>query len=419
VSDHDHGHDPGLAPEGDNTPAGLLIVLIFAVFAFMWASILLVLPVFQNEAHSLSWHLQMNGGETEADLLAAEQAVALSSYKANDDGSYAIPLAQAREAVLANPALLTGEWSVTTAAAAEPAVAVNPLVAEGKKIFQAKICMSCHSVDGTRKVGPTFKDLVGKTEKLADGSSVLADKAYIKESILDPMAKVVEGFPPAMPPVLGGMTDDEFEALFAYMNSLSATGTAVEAAPVEEAPVEEAPLEEAPADGAPVEEASTEAPATDSAFANGAPVVIRPNEGAPEGAQPTADDAPNKYAQMEAALSGGSAEPAAAEPAAAEPEASATSALELGSQLYTAKGCVACHTLDGSKGLGPSWQNAWGRSEKLTDGTTAVVDAAYIRSSILNPTAQVVEGYAPVMPPVPGGVSEAELDAFVAFIKAQ
>jgi cytochrome c oxidase subunit 2 len=61
--------------------------------------------------------------------------------------------------------------------------------------------------------------------------------------------------------------------------------------------------------------------------------------------------------------------------------------------------CVACHSTDGSPLAGPSWQAIIGRQEALADGSSIVVDADYVRNSVLNPNAQVVAGFQPnVMP---------------------
>lgn len=55
-------------------------------------------------------------------------------------------------------------------------------------------CAACHSIDGNPNVGPTWKGLFDSEQPPADGSAVLADEAYLRESILDPEAKIVEGF---------------------------------------------------------------------------------------------------------------------------------------------------------------------------------------------------------------------------------
>jgi cytochrome c oxidase subunit II len=73
---------------------------------------------------------------------------------------------------------------------------------DGKKLAQEKGCLGCHSLDGSQSVGPTFKGLFGSQVKVLAGGTpmtVTADEAYLKESIRQPAAKIVEGFPPIMP----------------------------------------------------------------------------------------------------------------------------------------------------------------------------------------------------------------------------
>jgi cytochrome c oxidase subunit 2 len=88
---------------------------------------------------------------------------------------------------------------------------------------------------------------------------------------------------------------------------------------------------------------------------------------------------------------------------------------EQGRTLAESGACMACHTTDGSTGLGPTWQGLFGKTETLADGTTIVVDEDYLKESILNPNAKVVQGFAPVMPP--GNYTDAELDALITYIK--
>jgi cytochrome c oxidase subunit 2 len=86
-----------------------------------------------------------------------------------------------------------------------------------------------------------------------------------------------------------------------------------------------------------------------------------------------------------------------------------------GKALAQTKGCVACHTTDGSPGVGPTWKGLYGKTETLKDGSTALVDEAYLRSFIRNPLARGVKGFAPVMPKIE--MSDDELAALVAHIK--
>lgn len=90
----------------------------------------------------------------------------------------------------------------------------------GATLFAKRGCNACHSVDGTKLVGPSVKALFGKKESLADGSSIQVDADYIRQSILEPNAKVVAGFQPVMPTFKGILTDREIEAITAYIQTL-------------------------------------------------------------------------------------------------------------------------------------------------------------------------------------------------------
>lgn len=92
-----------------------------------------------------------------------------------------------------------------------------PIAELGKLQYTKWGCNACHSLDGTRLAGPTFKGLFGKTEELADGSTVKADETYLRESMLVPTAKVVKGFAPVMPVFQGQLSDKNIEALIAFI----------------------------------------------------------------------------------------------------------------------------------------------------------------------------------------------------------
>jgi mono/diheme cytochrome c family protein len=89
--------------------------------------------------------------------------------------------------------------------------------AAGEAIAQAQ-CFSCHSIDGSTIVGPTWQGLYGHEVTLDDGSTVTADDEYLHESIVDPNAKIVEGFPAAMPEL--GLDDDQIADVIAYIKTL-------------------------------------------------------------------------------------------------------------------------------------------------------------------------------------------------------
>jgi mono/diheme cytochrome c family protein len=69
-----------------------------------------------------------------------------------------------------------------------------------------------------------------------------------------------------------------------------------------------------------------------------------------------------------------------------------------GQQLSTEHGCVACHTVDGSPGVGPSWLGMWGKTELLDTGASVTVDEEYFVKSLREAQRQVVQGYPNVMP---------------------
>jgi len=90
----------------------------------------------------------------------------------------------------------------------------------GKDLFDRQGCATCHTIDGTPKIGPTWKCLFGKMEMMSDGKPYKVDENYIRESIMDPTAKVVQGFAPAMPPYKGKLSDKDIDGLIEYIKTL-------------------------------------------------------------------------------------------------------------------------------------------------------------------------------------------------------
>ncbi len=93
----------------------------------------------------------------------------------------------------------------------------------------------------------------------------------------------------------------------------------------------------------------------------------------------------------------------------------------MGKTLATTKGCVACHSTDGSKLIGPSYKGLYGSKQTVMEGGTEkeiTVDDAYIKESMLEPTADIVKGFQPLMPSQKGLVSEGEIKALTAYIKS-
>ncbi len=215
----------------------------------------------------------------------------------------------------------------------EIAMSRMPLAEVGQKLYMQKGCNACHSLDGTRLIGPSFLKIFGKKEKLTDGTEIQVDENYIEESLIEPNKKIVEGYPPnIMPSFAGQLAENELPALIAFIKSVT-------------------------------EVKSTAAP---------------------------------KVAEVSAAN---------------------LSPAERGKKIYETKLCMTCHSLDGSKLVGPSFKGIYGRVEKLTGGESVTVDDAYLSESILNPAAKVVEGYPPAMPPYQGQLDENQIKDVIEFFK--
>jgi cytochrome c oxidase subunit 2 len=103
-------------------------------------------------------------------------------------------------------------WLSGSGAQGDPAVA-------GEKLFVERACSTCHVADGTGR-GPSLNGLYGAKVLLADGSSITANEAYIRESILQPNAKIVARYAPSMPTYQGQLTEEQILALIAYVKSL-------------------------------------------------------------------------------------------------------------------------------------------------------------------------------------------------------
>lgn len=219
-------------------------------------------------------------------------------------------------------------FAQTLTTAAKPSR--DSVLEKGRLLVEKYGCGACHSQDGSASLGPGWKGLYGRTEQFADGTSVLVDDAYLKESILDPKARLVQGYPPVM--VAYTLNDDELGALVALIKSLGA------------------------------------------------------------GQQ---DD----------------------EPTPGEASSPGDDLAAQGQRLAQSLGCLACHSVDGSKGVGPSWQGLYGETVTLADGSTIKADEGYIKDSVVNPGAKIVKGYAAVMPAFTP--SDQELNALIAFIKSK
>ena len=186
-------------------------------------------------------------------------------------------------------------------------------------------CLGCHSLDGSKKVGPSFQGIWGRQAEVKTGKlehKVVSDEAYLRRSIVEPSADIVQGYPAIMPAFAGVLTEEEVRLLIDFFRS-GGKDVAAGAAPLD------------------------------------------------------------------------------------------------GAKLAKEKGCLGCHSLDGSKGVGPSLKGIFGTKVRVVRGGKpgeVVVDEAYLKESILKPSAAVVEGFQPIMP-ASDDLPEAEVTALVQYIK--
>jgi cytochrome c oxidase subunit 2 len=106
----------------------------------------------------------------------------------------------------------------------------SPAVA-GAQLFQTLGCVSCHGANGEGGRGPTLAGLFGRKVFLTNGQTLNADENYIRESIENPQAKVVNGFQPIMPTFQGQVTPEQLIQLMAFIRSLQVTGAQTSATP--------------------------------------------------------------------------------------------------------------------------------------------------------------------------------------------
>jgi cytochrome c oxidase subunit 2 len=88
----------------------------------------------------------------------------------------------------------------------------------GEQLYKQNACVTCHSVDGSKLTGPTWKGMFGHEVALTAGGPVMVDENYVRESILKPNAKIVAGYAPVMPPYT--LSDKQIDALIEYMKTL-------------------------------------------------------------------------------------------------------------------------------------------------------------------------------------------------------
>jgi cytochrome c oxidase subunit 2 len=111
-------------------------------------------------------------------------------------------------------------------------VGEEPLAVRGQKVFTSLACNNCHRGDGAGR-GPALEGLFGQRVELETGESIVADENYLRESILNPKAKILAGYQPVMPTFQGLLSEEQLLQLVSYIKSLSpqSSGSSGEASP--------------------------------------------------------------------------------------------------------------------------------------------------------------------------------------------
>lgn len=132
----------------------------------------------------------------------------LSERDLRDLAAFLVTLGNSKESLMAGPASIPFDET-----------ALSPSAKLGSELYRSQGCVACHSLDGKPNLGPTWQGLWGKDEEMNDGTIVTVDREYLRESIVDPNAKVVKGFPAVMP-VYSNLAEEELNALIDFIESV-------------------------------------------------------------------------------------------------------------------------------------------------------------------------------------------------------
>lgn len=244
-------------------PLGIVIVM------FIWGSML----YFQSQtpppdamniavtAKQWMWKFQHPNGRREINALhlPAGQAVKLTMTSQDVIHSFFVPVFRVKQDVLPNrytvlwfrptkPGsyhLFCAEYCGTNHALMRGTVVVMEpaeyqrwltqgdvtlsMARQGEQLFQQQGCSGCHMPGpGQVRQGPNLSGLFGRPVRLADGSTVIADRQYIHDSIVLPQKDLVAGFQPVMPTFQGVLSEDQINTLIEYIKSLEGADTSVE-----------------------------------------------------------------------------------------------------------------------------------------------------------------------------------------------
>lgn len=254
--------------------------------------------------------------------------------------------------------------------------------ARGKQLAQENACTTCHSTDGSKLTGPTWKNLYGHEVELESGETVTADEAYLEESIVNSQAKVTKGFQPVMPN-FDYLPSSDVKSIVAYIKTLSEKAAEESVESTTNNTASEESTENSSEQTAETESANTAAKSNDET-----------SSAAPAG-QDTTDT--TATAQTQKQLSAGAI---------------------AGKKLFEEFECKSCHTIDGSSELAPAFKGLFGSSRELTNGQAVIADEGYIKESIQYPGAKIALGFNNNMPSFRDLMTDQQLQDITDYIKS-
>lgn len=305
-------------------------------------------------------------------------------------------------------------------------MAVHP----GLALLEGNGCTGCHSLDGSPLVGPSYKDMFGKKVKVLEGGTlkeVIADEAYLKLAIEDPDAQLVEGFAPGMmAPYKDVLTPEQIDTIVDYIKT-----------------------------GGKVEDPAKKA--MDILESNGC-IGCHSMDGTPL-VGPTYKD---MFGRKVKVMEGGTLKEVITDEtylkvAIEDPDAQLVEGYSAGMMapykdvlkpeeidllinyfktggkpavdiskkavdILEMNGCIGCHSSDGTTLVGPSYKGMYGAKVKVKEGDTlkeVIKDDAYLKTAILEPDAQVIEGFTPgMMAPYKGVISGEDVDLLIEYFKS-
>ncbi len=222
--------EPGAHNQRDDIDASGIFIVGITMVLVVLVTVLFTSAYYHHYRHQLAFKRMSTVGNWVAGV-KQEQMELIEPHYANAAHTKAtIGIHLAMDAVVqqyqayAHPKAVA-KHTKTTKSATGPVRPKGPLSVYGKKLYASLGCIACHTVDGSKGVGPTWKNLAGYPVKLTNGKTVTADYKFLRTMVLYPGKLVVAGYPNIMPNYAGKLAGKKniykLNAIIWYMNKLS------------------------------------------------------------------------------------------------------------------------------------------------------------------------------------------------------